>query len=181
MRAIFSGITGRRILAVLVATLAAACSQGGAAGGDAARFQKACVEGVKERLLAPATFVLKDVIDDSETIEFSADNLAAIEARFDDLRALDARTPEEDLELLQTSLELETARRAVAGDLAPKLYRLFLQYDAANEYGTPIRRHSECDFRALDGRFDGDETVEIDGETNHRWLIGRITELTTTP
>lgn len=113
-----------------------------------------CETVIKERLRAPSTYkrisvdVDKDPLTRSEYVEL--------------LRS-------EDTGPGLTSALLE---QQAAGKHNPTRYTLWISYDAANAYGTPIRSKSRCAYVSHTGDWprQGAYLLEVDGLTSLDWM-----------
>ena len=115
---------------------------------------RVCEEQIKERLRSPSTFVRTEVNEYSKPI-----SLAEL-ASFDD-----------DITMTQ--------RQAIVdGRNVPTNFEIFIKYDAANAYGTPVAGLSMCEYFSISGKIDSifSFNMKVDGETNQDRMIRSIIE-----
>jgi hypothetical protein len=118
----------------------------------------ACEEVLMERLRSPATYA-------RESVAYYSGG----EPTFEQYVGTDP-VSEEFLELKRVNFQ--------DGNL--ELHQLFLTYDAANGFGTPIRGLAQCtyvgrrDATTLPGEFALQMGVRINGKTSMEWVISQI-------
>lgn len=112
----------------------------------------ACEDALKERLKAPSTYRRIKVTESQQSITF-----------------------EQYFAASNDSPAVQSFLRSMAKQ-PPTQLMTFIEYDAANAFGTPIRSISKCTYNTLDPTrsTDSKELVEIDGKSNTRWLVDQV-------
>lgn len=131
-------------------------------------FTAHCVEAIKERLQAPATFELVEV-----------ELLTREPATYETMWGLES--PSKHVFHMMQPAEMRAAYAA----LKPEDYDVilaFFHYDASNSAGVPIRELAKCSVRVGKGDEYGanpltDAEVMIDGFTYGDWLQAEISRL----
>jgi hypothetical protein len=125
----------RFFLALVILGWSPACS----AFGEAEEV-RACETFIQERLRSPATYQRAEVtVGTDEAISEQAFNQAYVGERPDELGKI---------------LQEQVKGHALA------IRRVFIRYDAANAYGTPIRSLEMCEFLVRDGALEGKGMLE---------------------
>lgn len=72
-----------------------------------------------------------------------------------------------------------TADAIVKYGWQPAVYRVFVEHDTPNAFGTPIRGTFMCEFYSYDGTMDdlSERWVQVDGFTHHDWEMEQIRSL----
>lgn len=136
----------------LAAALATALGIFGSRDVFASNMVNACEDALKERLKAPSTYQRIKVTETQQNITFdqyfAANNESPAVQQF--LRAMAKQPP---VQLIA-----------------------FIEYDAANAFGTPLRSISKCTYNTLDPTrsTDSKHLVKIDGKSNTQWLVDRV-------
>lgn len=127
-----------------------------------------CVETLSERLKAPSTLeVMK--ITKAPVVSEAVDG-PWISHRIAELESED--------EVLEPS-ELGDLRAALADVEAGKTvlrrqYETYIEYDADNAYGAPIRAIARCEAVTYDGEITQFSSVSVNGYTSMEWLAKSI-------
>jgi len=127
------------------------------------KFNSACEDGIKKRLLAPSGY--KRIALQRRDEVLTRDEFVAHMAA--------TNTPEGAMKS-----DLESFDK---GRLPVTKFTAVIEYDAPNAYGTPIRFTSICEYVSETGKDDQERDfyalfLTIDGETDNQWLIRRVTE-----
>lgn len=119
-----------------------------------------CEDVLKERLRAPATYSRVSMEEADKDITVNDFELDKVGDGLDP----DARYAS----ILSEAITL--------GGPPPRRYQLFLTYDAANVYGTPLRAVAECDYDAPRGAIPSLDKydVTVDGLTSLGWLKSQL-------
>ncbi|WP_084398272.1 hypothetical protein [Henriciella aquimarina] len=152
-------------LIILVAVMLAGC------GGGEAKFQSACVDAIKKRLKAPSTFELIEATADHQKVPLPAEQVIRAE-----LESLEDRD-DIDSRVRQARLRSDLARATSGEQYKATNLRLYIEYDAQNSMGVPLRGAVICTVEGgPNGEFSADDgwNVEIDGETHTDWIVNQV-------
>ena len=151
----------------LAAALAIGLTACGGGVSQEAGFQEACFEGIKRRLKAPATFDVVKVTPDHTKVPLRTE---------EQIRESIQNAEDDSLEKMKFRLELADLQ---SGDFDYRSvsYRSFVQYDAQNAMGVPLRSMAECEYEARAGEEisaeDGTDII-VDGEKYWDWAMGQL-------
>lgn len=166
---------------VLVASIAATLGIAGAglfywkATGltDQSLLLAKCEEVLLDRLRSPATYNRVNATDVERTVALQNDYLYANDKR----RALNQiEKNRRDAELKRLHDQKVDRFQATPHD---KL-SLYIDYDAANAFGTPLRGTARCEAFVLKGRALRDVSMldpRVDGYTSFEWALDQIEKL----
>lgn len=122
------------------------------------KMVKACETALKERLLAPSSYKRIEIDERKLTT-----NHELYEARLIKRSQRDPSFTEENIK--------DHLDRFDKGLSNPIVFAVFIEYDSANIYGTPMRYHAACGY--LDDSGDSTQateyTVEINGKIVDEW------------
>lgn len=113
-----------------------------------------CEEAIKKRLRSPSSY---------KRIELTRSERFLTEEEYK------ARLDRENSSDILKEMDMTSFRTK---EISPKEISLFVEYDAPNGFGVPIRGHSECTYISERGA-DPDSYlyVSVDGKTNTEWLM----------
>jgi hypothetical protein len=131
-------------------------------------LQSACVDLLTSRLKAPATL---NVISSEQYM--TPLSMARIT---EELTWANVDSPE------VVKFRLEDISRALAeGKQGPREYEVFLTYDAANSFGTPLRSVGRCTIIDMYGDYPSgfslEDTMKLDGFDRRQWLAEQMKKL----
>lgn len=148
-----------------------------AGANDEKIFQEECTETLGKRLKAPATLVIGNV-DFYKTTYADESDLSRLEGtlrghnRLDKNKLSDADRIGYDLK----ASRLESSIKSLKEGETLTRYSLYMEYDAANGFGTPIRSKAHCTYDATTETI-GYSTylnVKIDGKTHNDWFFDSL-------
>lgn len=126
-------------------------------------FQRVCISSLKEQMRAPSTFRLIEQTFHAEPLEVDE---ASVEARIASVQAeLEAIEGDESTAALVRSFDLNNifrelldqrraADRVGRGGAPPHRFISFVEYEAANGFGVPLRNNAACEHNSWDNTFD---------------------------
>ena len=134
---------------------------------DQRTFLASCEEVIKERLKSPSSYRRINEPEISTSKSAISD---------DEFEELVMRLPAE--------LQQATREERLRGEAWVEQFNFvtMIEYDAANAYGTPLRRTSICrsgtSYSGTPGRFDvSSNSVEVDGRTSTGWFVDQAKKL----
>jgi hypothetical protein len=148
---------------IIAATVAASSVLATSCSFFESKFELACEDVVKSRLLAPSAYKRISIERDDQLL-----------------------TREEYVAYLADRNESDVMTKLYLkgfddGQDKPSKLRAFITYDAPNAFGTPIRGTSECEYVSNSGKEDSDRNfyrllVKVDGDDQNSWLVKRLKE-----
>lgn len=131
------------------------------------KLLSACEEELKSRLKAPSTYTLIRKDEFTAPVEIS------------DYRKMLAEGQDKDSpNALLADVRTAESKRAT-GEPGPTRHTLFIEYDADNSFGVPLRGVTECEY--ISGNGDkggaGKYSVKINGKDHSQWMDQRIKAL----
>ena len=113
---------------------------------------RVCEEQIKERLRSPSTYVRIEATEYPKLVL------------------------QDEIELFDDDITMTEQRAIEEGRYDPTNFEIFIKYEAANAYGTPVAGLSMCEYFSISGKAENifSFNVKVDGETNHDQMLRAI-------